>query len=58
MKKYQVRVTETGSVIDNALSLEKALSIITDYENEDKENDNFRESFYEIYDTESKEIVY
>ena len=57
MKKYSVRDSFSGSVIEYADSIEEAKRIIEEFEQEDIDTGLFQEDFYVIYDNELKTSI-
>lgn len=55
--RYHVRCHENGDVIDTYPTLGEAQNFIEECEAEDKDNGEFVEGFYEIYDSLKDEIV-
>lgn len=56
---YKIEIAESGDLIDSAASLEEAESIIKDFEDEDKRNNDFEENLYSIYKIENnKRFLY
>lgn len=49
MKKiYKIIDSEAGNIIENGLTKKEAESLIQKYEDEDKYNGHYEETFYEI----------
>lgn len=57
VRRFIIRDSETGNEIVRANTLQEALDILEQFENEDKDNAIYVEGFYEIYDTENEEII-
>ena len=55
--KFEVRDSETGNFIDCFASIEDAKKEIKRMEKADMKDGVFTDGFYEIYDSENKEIV-
>ena len=57
--RYVIRDRETGSgEMEAFATIEEAKAKIEEYEEQDKADGIYEESFYEIYDSEKEEIVY
>lgn len=55
----QVRVNETGEVLDNVSSLQEGIAVIAQFIAEDEKNGcEYEKDYYEVYDTESGEQLY
>ena len=48
MKNYKVQDRETGTVIDDNLTLDEALKMIAEFEEEDKKEWIYEANFYEV----------
>ena len=46
--KYQIQDREAGNVIESGLSFEEATKLVAEYEQEDKDNNDYLSNFYEI----------
>lgn len=57
LKPFQTRDRETGSVIDEFLTLEEAEDAIVGYEEDDEDEGCYTPNFYEIYNTETQKVV-
>lgn len=55
--KYWTRDREAGNKIECFETLEEAQKALTAYEEEDKKDGTYEENFYEIYNTETEEIL-
>lgn len=57
--RYIIRDRETGrGEIEAFATIEEAKKKIEEYEEQDKADGIYEENFYEIYDTETEEIIY
>lgn len=57
MKHYVIQDREAGNIIETTITLEKAQSILADYEEQDKADGTYTENFYEIQEVD-KEMSY
>lgn len=57
LKPFQTRDRETGSVIDEFFTQEEAEDAIVGYEEDDEDEGCYTPNFYEIYNTETQEVV-
>ena len=48
MKKFVIRDSEAGNLIDTFNTLEEAKNELSDYEEQDKKDGTYEEDFYEI----------
>lgn len=55
--RYVIRSSESGEVIEEVKTLHEAQQVVLEYNEIDREDGNYTEGFYEIYDTETEEIV-
>lgn len=53
MKKYQVRISETGCVMETFDTFSEAKKVLLDYEGEDKKNGEYEKDYYEVYNSET-----
>lgn len=56
--RYQIRDREAGNYIETVATIREAIKVIRQYEAEDKAEGTYTENFYEIYDTETEEVIY
>lgn len=55
-KRYAVRDRVAGNVFDNCNTITEARELINQFEYDDKEDGNYEEDYYEIYDTDTNEV--
>ena len=55
---YRTQDAETGTVIDTFATLDEATEAISQYENADIADGIFTDEFYQVYNTETEEIVF
>jgi len=53
MKKYQVRISETGCVMETFDTFSEAKEVLLDYEGEDRRNGEYEKDYYEVYNSET-----
>lgn len=56
-QRFLIRSSQSGDVIEECGTVDEALKILRGYEEEDKQEGNYTEGFYEIYDAVREQIV-